>query len=382
MSAGAVIVAAGSGTRAGLDPPKQYHLLDGIPVLAHTLNIFLTHSGIDSVVAVIAEAHVRLYADSVAPHLMTPANIVIGGASRTESVRRGLIRLQPEGRRLVLIHDGVRPFLKSRLIDDILRELEHTAAVVPALEVADALWKGDADTVAEPVRREGLMRVQTPQGFHLDSLLDAYRRFPDMAADDAAVAARAGMQIRIVSGSEDNVKLTRREDFECTRQALEKQMDIRVGNGFDTHKFCQGNEVVLCGVRIPHAFALAGHSDADVAAHAIADAIYGAVSEGDIGRWFPPTEAEWKNADSMTFLKHASALAAGNGFTIRSIDCTIICESPKITPYAAAMVDRLAGVLRLEAGRINVKATTTEGMGFTGRSEGIAALCSATLARQ
>ena len=381
MSVCAIVVGAGSGSRAKMDPPKQFQTIEGESVLARTLNLFLDHPGIDHVTAVISDEHRHLYRQTVLPSLNGAVSLAAGGNSRTRSVISGLNSLEPHSATHVLIHDGVRPFVKHGLIDRILEALREHDAVVPAIEISDALWRASGLRAAEPVSRDGIIRVQTPQGFRLQSLRNAYRQTSGSADDDAAIAAAAGIAVQVVAGQEDNVKLTREQDFEQARGRLRTASDIRTGTGFDVHRFGEGEGVVLCGVHVPHDKCLLGHSDADAASHAITDAIYGALAEGDIGQWFPPSDPQWRGADSMVFLEHASKLAAKRGYVIRSLDCTIICETPKIAPHANAMRRRVASALRLDVGRISIKATTSEGLGFTGRGEGIAAMSTVTLGR-
>ncbi len=381
MRACAIVVGAGSGTRANMRPPKQYQKLDGEPVFARTLNAFLGHPEIHHVTAVIADEHEQLFRNTVQPHLNGSVSTAAGGHSRTRSVISGLNSLPRDCATHVLIHDGVRPFVSRSLVDRVLDALREHAAVVPGIEIADALWRTDNFMAAEPVNRDGIMRVQTPQGFEMRTLLEAFRLRGGCADDDAAIAAAAGIDVRIVNGQEDNVKLTTEHDFEQVRRRLRAGFDIRTGTGFDVHRFGEGAGVILCGVHVPHNKCLMGHSDADAASHAITDAIYGALAQGDIGRWFPPSDDKWKGADSMRFLTHASGLAARLGYVIRSLDCTIVCEAPRIAPHAEAMRQKVAAAVKTDPGRISIKATTSEGLGFTGRGEGIAAMSTATLSR-
>ncbi len=379
MKVGAVIVAAGSGTRAGFDPPKQFQELCGIPVLVRTSNIFIRHPRIETTVLVICQDHDCYYQSIVAPHLGRKVLTAFGGATRSASVFRGLCKLESEGVTHVLIHDAVRPFVSPQLIDLVISALLENDAVVPGLEVSDALWKGDQQNVRNPVARDGLFRIQTPQGFRLASILEAYRSNEEAAADDAAIAAAANVPVHLVRGCPFNTKLTRREDFAEQSKMACNVPTVRTGLGYDVHAFAPGSQIILCGEVLPFDRSLAGHSDADVASHAIADAVYGALAEGDIGRWFPPTDSRWKDANSMIFLQHASSIAADRGFVIASIDCTIVCEEPKIAPHADAMRRNVANALGVDFDCVSVKATTSEGIGFTGRREGISACCSAML---
>jgi 2-C-methyl-D-erythritol 4-phosphate cytidylyltransferase/2-C-methyl-D-erythritol 2,4-cyclodiphosphate synthase len=280
----------------------------------------------------------------------------------------------------VLIHDVARPLVSRRLIADVLKALETHEGAAPALEVSDALWRGAGGEVTGTERRDGLYRAQTPQGFRFGAILAAHRAHGGGAADDVEVARAAGLAVAIVPGEERNLKITRAGDFARAEALLGETMDIRVGNGFDVHRFGPGDHVVLCGVKVPHDRALQGHSDADVGMHAVTDAIYGALAEGDIGRHFPPSDPQWKGADSRVFLAHAVTLAAERGFRITAVDLTLVCERPKIGPHAAGMIAKMAEITGLDPGRVSVKATTSEKLGFTGREEGIAAMATATLA--
>jgi 2-C-methyl-D-erythritol 4-phosphate cytidylyltransferase/2-C-methyl-D-erythritol 2,4-cyclodiphosphate synthase len=286
------------------------------------------------------------------------------------------------GAERVLIHDAARPCVSRAVIDRVLAALDGAEGAAPALPVTDALWTGGA--FVEGTRdREGLWRAQTPQGFHLPAILAAHRAYHGEAADDVAVARSAGLSVAIVEGCEDNIKITRPGDLQRAERILGGRgaMDIRTGNGFDVHRFGDGAGVTLCGVRVPHDRALEGHSDADVGWHALTDAILGALAQGDIGRHFPPSDPRWKGAPSDIFLRRACALAAEGGWRLTHLDLTLICERPKVTPHASAMIARTAEVTGLDAGAVSVKATTSERLGFTGREEGIAAMATATLVR-
>ena len=314
--------------------------------------------------------------------------IVIGGATRAASVRAGLEALDGRGIELVLIHDAARATVPDETITATVRMLEKYAAVAPGLPVTDALWRSgdegpDFRMVTGTTDRTGLVRAQTPQGFRFDRILAAHRAHSGDAADDVEIARAAGIEVRIGPGHEDNIKITTREDFAHAERILRERMhqipDIRTGNGFDVHRFGPGDEVVLCGHKIPHDQGLEGHSDADVGMHAVTDAIYGALARGDIGRHFPPSDPQWKGADSAVFLAHAVGLALEQGYRIANIDCTLICEVPRIGPHAQAMTARMADLTGVAADRISIKATTSERLGFTGRGEGIAALATVAL---
>lgn len=376
----AIIVAAGRGIRAGGALPKQWQPLAGRPVLARTLAAFRAAPGIGRIVLVLhPEDRAR-----AAPLLGEGILPVDGGASRADSVRAALEALAPAPPARVLIHDGARPLVSPALIARVSAALEEAPAAAPALPVTDALWRGAGGRVAAVVPREGLWRAQTPQGFRFGPILAAHRAAAGRAAaDDVEVARAAGLDVAIVEGEEENLKITLPGDLaraEAILAAREgRAMDIRTGHGVDVHRFGPGDGVWLCGVRIPFERGLEGHSDADVGIHALCDAIYGALAEGDIGRHFPPSDPAWAGASSARFLEHAAARAAARGFRILNADVTLLCERPRIGPHAAAMRAALAGILGIGEDRVSVKATTTERLGFTGREEGIAALATATL---
>ncbi|MCA3446641.1 MAG: bifunctional 2-C-methyl-D-erythritol 4-phosphate cytidylyltransferase/2-C-methyl-D-erythritol 2,4-cyclodiphosphate synthase [Rhodobacter sp.] len=371
MTVAAIIVAAGRGTRAGGAVPKQWQQLAGKPVVAHSI---LAFAGLADLVILV------IHPDDMAFAAPLGVRLVEGGATRDASVRNALEHLSGTGITRVLIHDGARPLVSRTLIRRLIAALDGSVAAAPAVPVTDALWRGRDLHVIGTQDRTGLWRAQTPQAFHCDAILAAHRAHPGGAADDVEVARAAGLDVAIVEGDEDNLKLTFAADFARAERILkERGMDIRVGNGFDVHAFGPGDHVWLCGTRVPHGKGLVGHSDADVGMHALTDAIYGALAEGDIGRHFPPSDPQWKGAQSHVFLRHAAARAAARGFAISHADVTLICEMPKIGPHAAAMRQVLADILGLDPDRISVKATTSERLGFTGREEGIAALATATL---
>lgn len=368
-----IVTAAGRGTRMGGEP-KQWRDLAGRPVLDHTLDAF---AGFDRVLLVVhpddMPRAVAAYAGRV--------TLVAGGDTRSASVRNALELLDGSGVTHVLIHDGARPLVSAPVIAGVVEALAQGApAAAPALPVTDALWRGDGGLVTGTADREVLFRAQTPQGFALDGILAAHRSHPEGAADDVELARRAGIPVAITPGDEDNLKLTWAGDFARAGAILKgRQMDIRLGNGFDVHAFTEGDHVILCGIRIPHGCGLLGHSDADVGMHALTDAIYGALAEGDIGRHFPPSDPQWKGADSAIFLRHAAGLISERGFRLGNADVTLICERPKIGPHAAAMQACLADIMGADPARISVKATTSERLGFTGREEGIAAIATVAL---
>jgi 2-C-methyl-D-erythritol 4-phosphate cytidylyltransferase / 2-C-methyl-D-erythritol 2,4-cyclodiphosphate synthase len=375
----ALVVAAGRGTRLTGAEPKQYLTLGGRPVLRHSLARLRGHPGI-SQVRVVTHPDDRLRYEAAAAGLdLLPA--VAGGAQRQDSVRLGLESLASLAPDRVLIHDAARPFVESDLIDRVLAALDDSPAAIPALPVADTVKRAVGDRVAATIDRSALWRAQTPQGFRFAEILAAHRAaIGDNLPDDAAVAERAGLTVRLVAGSEENFKITTASDLaRAERLEAARLIDIRTGQGFDVHPFGPGDHVMLCGVRVPHGRALVGHSDADVGLHALTDAILGALGAGDIGTHFPPSDPQWRGAPSDRFLAHAASLVGAAGGRIAHVDVTIVCEAPRVAPHRDAMVRRIAEILALDLGRVSVKATTTEKLGFTGRGEGIAASALATL---
>lgn len=377
MTCAALIVAAGRGTRVGGDRPKQWQPLAGARVIDWTLRAFQD-------LPEIIHIKIVLHPDDI--NGFNPpegVSVTAGGATRAASVRAGLEALAGTGVTRVLIHDVARPCVSAALIRRVLRALDTAPAAAPALAVTDALWTGSGDRVTGTQDRAGLYRAQTPQGFDFASILSAHRNHSGDAADDVAVARAAGLDVVIVPGDEDNLKITHPADFTRAEARLDSSlrgtMDIRVGNGYDVHRFGPGDHVMLCGIAVPHERGMQGHSDADVGLHALCDAIYGALAEGDIGRHFPPSDPQWKGAASHIFLRHAVALVSEKGFQISNMDLTLVCERPKIGPLAADMQAALADMTGLAPGRISVKATTSERLGFTGREEGIAALATVLL---
>ena len=378
----ALIVAAGSGERFGGELPKQYLTLAGQPLLRRAVEAFRTHPAVSGVQVVYQPAHRDLYDEAVSG-LGLPEPVP-GGATRQESGRFGLERLAeaPAGAPdLVLIHDAARPLVDAGTISRVVAALEHAPAAIAAVPVIDTLKKGVDGFAAGTVDRAGLWRAQTPQGFRFSSILEAHRRLAGAGlTDDAAVAEAAGLPVALVLGSPDNLKVTTPIDLERAHRLLGAGLpDVRTGMGFDVHRFAPGDGVMLCGVKVPHGHGLEGHSDADVALHALTDAILGAIAAGDIGSHFPPSDPRWRGVDSTVFLRRAAELVRARGGVIGHVDVTLICERPKVGPHRAAMTARLAGVLEIEPGRVSVKATTTEKLGFTGREEGIAAQAVATV---
>lgn len=366
----ALIVAAGSGSRMGGGIPKQYRKVAGVPVIARAIDALAAHPAIDAVHVVIGAGQEVLLAEALGDRVVTSSP---GGATRRESVRAGLEAIGSAAR--VLIHDAARPFLPAAVIDRVLTALANAEGAIPTLPVVDTLVRADGGVLGDDVSREALARVQTPQAFRFDTILAAHRDWVGDAepTDDAQVARAAGHTVLAVPGDAMLEKLTHEADFVAAEARLGSVMTSRVGMGYDVHAFAEGDHVMLCGLKIPHSHKLAGHSDADVGLHAITDALLGTIADGDIGSHFPPSDPRWKGADSGAFLQHAASLVAELGGIIDHVDCTIICEAPKVGPHRQAMRERIADLLALPIGRVSVKATTTEQLGFTGRREGMAA---------
>ena len=375
----ALVVAAGRGTRLGGERPKQYRPLGGQALLRHSVERLAAHSRIDRVRVVYHPADQALYDDAVTGLDLLPP--VPGGVARQDSARLGLESLESFTPSRVLIHDAARPFIDDIVIDRVLDALDGAPGAVPALPVADTVKRGENGVVTGTLDRAGLWRVQTPQGFDYRAILAAHRAVAGMElTDDAAVAERAGLTVRLVEGAESNFKVTTTNDFaRAEKLAGPGTGDYRSGQGFDVHAFGPGDHVWLCGLKIPHSHGLVGHSDADVGLHALTDAILGALGAGDIGMHFPPSDPKWRGAPSHLFLRHAADLVAQAGGRVVHVDVTLICEVPRIGPHREPMVANLAQILGLPPGRVSVKATTTEKLGFLGRNEGMAAQAIATL---
>jgi 2-C-methyl-D-erythritol 4-phosphate cytidylyltransferase / 2-C-methyl-D-erythritol 2,4-cyclodiphosphate synthase len=374
MTIAAILVAAGIGDRYGAKTPKQFLLLAGRPVIRHAAE------------ALSREVDLLQPVGDAAPILAALRGIaclptVPGGATRQASVLAGLEALAPHAPDIVLVHDAARPLIPPGTIPALLAALNHAPGAIPAVPVADTLKRGSDGHIIETVSRAGLFRAQTPQAFRFPALLAAHRaRTTDAATDDAWLLEAAGQTVLLVPGTEQNIKLTYPEDLQRLERAMAAPTLVpRTGTGFDVHAFGDERPLMLCGVAVPHPRGLTGHSDADVGIHALCDAIYGALAEGDSGRHFPPSVAAWKNADSAQFLTHAAERVTARGGRLSNVDVTLICERPKIAPFAAAMTMRLAALLEIEPSRVSVKATTTEKLGFTGRGEGIAAQAVATV---
>ncbi|CUH48641.1 bifunctional 2-C-methyl-D-erythritol 4-phosphate cytidylyltransferase/2-C-methyl-D-erythritol 2,4-cyclodiphosphate synthase [Ruegeria atlantica] len=375
MTTAAIIVAAGRGLRAGGGIPKQWRPLAGRRVADWTIDRF--RHQVDHIVLVLSQDDQTAWDEFLGSDLL----LAKGGSDRAGSVRNGLDALDGLGIEHVLIHDVARPCVSSQTIADVLTALTTHEAAAPGLTVTDALWTGDEAVVTGTQDRTGLFAAQTPQGFRYDAIVAAHAAHSGGAADDVEVARAAGMNVVIVPGDADNIKITRPEDFARAERVLGTDMDVRLGNGYDVHRFGDGDHVILCGVKIPHHRGLQGHSDADVGMHAVTDAIYGALAQGDIGQHFPPSDPQWKGAASEIFLRHAVELSVQMGYSISNVDCTLVCEYPKIGPHASTMREEMARIMGLRVDQISVKATTSERLGFTGRSEGIASLATACLVK-
>ena len=389
---GAVIVAAGRGERAGqsAEGPKQYRRVGGVPVIRRTLDAFLAHPAIAEVAVAIHADDADLFraaAGEAAPQVIA----VPGGRTRQASTRLALLSLADRDLDAVLIHDAVRPFVDHALIDRVVAGIEDGCGSLPALPVSDTLKRAGGDRlVADTVPRAGLFAAQTPQGFGFRAILDAHERAHaagrDDFTDDAAIAEWAGIAVRIVEGSPDNLKITWPRDIDMANARLGTRLgmgqsfpDVRTGNGYDVHGFEEGDHVTLCGVAIPHDRRLSGHSDADVGLHALTDALLATCGAGDIGTHFPPSDMRWKGAASRIFVEEAVRIVREKGGRIANADVTLIAEAPKVGPHRTAMVAAMAAMLGIAAERVSVKATTNERLGFVGRGEGIAAIATATV---
>ena len=375
MRIAVIILAAGVGKRFNKDgtTPKQYVTLLGKPVIYHTVKAFLPHVDLVQPVGDAEKLDIILK-DLNDPHIL-PA--VMGGKERQNSVHAGLEALaalpkeqQPD---LVLIHDGARPNISAEVIHRIINALDQYPAAIPAIPVAETLKRNKDGLIDCTVSRDHLFRAQTPQAFRFHAILDLHRKAEyGMATDDAALFEQAGLTVALVHGDENNIKLTYYEDLKRLESLMQVPLFPRIGSGFDVHAFTRDRPLIICGIEIPYEFGLAGHSDADVGLHALCDAIYGALAEGDIGAHFPPSDNQWKNADSKKFLIHAGERVIKRGGKISNIDLTLICERPKMRPFIDQMRQQIAYLLSIDCLKVSVKATTTEKLGFTGREEGIA----------
>ncbi len=382
VTTAALIVAAGRGHRAGGPIPKQYAAIGGASVLTRTIEVFLGHPRVDTVLVVTSPEDRVLYeaAAPAHPKLMPP---VVGGETRQASVLSGLRSLKAKSPSRVLIHDGVRPFVLPETISAVLERLETAEGAIAAIPLADTLKQSGPDTtISATLDREGVWRAQTPQGFRFASILKAHEAAAAAGtlnlSDDAAVAEWAKLTVALIPGSEANRKITTAEDLALAERMLSPPR-MRTGQGFDVHRFAPGDHVWLCGVKISHTHRLEGHSDADVGLHALTDALLGSIGEADIGTLFPNTDPRWVGAASHIFLEEATRRVRARNGTIGNVDVTLLCEAPKISPHREAMCTRIAEVLGIATDQVAVKATTTEGLGFTGRREGIAAMATATV---
>ena len=373
MTVTALIVAAGSGSRMGGEIPKQYRPIAGKAVLAHAVDALASHPRIDAVRVVIGERQQEAAYKALGGRDV--GELIVGGETRQESVRRGLEALSAQGSPdFVLIHDAARPFCPLDVIDRLLKALETNSAAVPALPAADTLMRGKGKHLGDTVDRTHLNRIQTPQAFHFERIWDAHRaNASESFTDDATLARAALMDVVRVEGDEALNKITLAGDFARAEARLQSGLVPRTGFGFDVHAFAGDGPVIMGGIAISHDRGLAGHSDADVVLHSITDAMLGAAALGDIGQHFPPSDPQWKGADSDIFLAHAAKLVRGAGGVIDHVDCTIICEAPKVGTHRDAMRSRVAEILEVPIGSVSIKATTTERLGFAGRGEGIAA---------
>ena len=379
MTVIALIVAAGSGSRMGGELPKQYRPIAGKAVLAHAVDALTSHPRIDAVRVVIGDGQQEAALEALGGRDV--GQLIVGGETRQESVRRGLEALAVQGAPdLVLIHDAARPFCPLNVIDRLLKALEHNSAAVPALPAADTLMRGKGRHLGDTVDRTHLNRIQTPQAFHFQRILDAHQaKASESFTDDATLARAALVGVVRVEGDEALSKITLIGDFARAEERLRTRLVSRTGMGFDVHSFAGEGPIQMGGVQVPHDKGLAGHSDADVVLHAITDALLGAAGEGDIGQHFPPSDPQWKGASSDRFLVHAADLIRNRGGVIDHIDCTVICETPKVGPHRDAMRSRIADILQLKPAQVSIKATTTERLGFAGRGEGVAAQAVATI---
>jgi 2-C-methyl-D-erythritol 4-phosphate cytidylyltransferase/2-C-methyl-D-erythritol 2,4-cyclodiphosphate synthase len=368
----ALIVAAGKGLRAGGDIPKQYADYLGKPLLRHSVEAFAAWSAAPRIYVVVGEGQRAMAEDALAG--IEGVVFLTGGAERSDSVRLGLLAIATQsGADRLFIHDAARPQLSAAVLDRLQSALDDAPGAVPVLPVVDSVARGTDGVLEAPVDRAGLWRIQTPQAFHFSAIMAAHRAWPEgrAATDDSQIARAHGLAVALVEGDEALHKITFAEDFAMTQPPV--PMISRVGMGYDVHRLVTGEELWLGGIRIAHDKGLAGHSDADVALHAITDALLGAMALGDIGEHFPPSDPQWRGADSAQFLAHAASLVRAKGGTIANVDLTIICEEPKIGSHKAAIQERIATILALRPDQVGVKATTTERLGFTGRGEGIAA---------
>ena len=377
----ALVVAAGSGSRAGEGIPKQFRIIDGKPLVRHSVEAFAANHSIGTICVVIAPSQQELAEAALLG--IDDVLFETGGETRRESVQNGLLRLaQLDKFQSVLIHDAARPFLPAKVIDDLVAALDGNSGAVPALPVIDSLARSETGvTLSSSEDRTGLWRIQTPQAFNMDRITEAHSTWDNQreATDDARMMMAAGFEVALVAGDERLAKYTFSSDFQQQPKQKAPVHIYRTGTGYDVHRLVANEELWLCGIKIDHDKGLSGHSDADVALHALTDAILGAAALGDIGDHFPPSDPQWRGASSDRFLAHAVSLIAAQGYSISNVDVTIICEAPKIGPHRNAMRQRVSNILQIPIDAVSIKATTTERLGFTGRGEGVAAQAVATL---
>jgi 2-C-methyl-D-erythritol 4-phosphate cytidylyltransferase / 2-C-methyl-D-erythritol 2,4-cyclodiphosphate synthase len=380
----AIVVAAGSGSRAGDGLPKQFRMLQGKPMLRHSVEALAAHDGIDAIIVVIGDGQEEQ--TRAALNGLNIAALIVGGDTRRDSVKNGLQYIeQHQTFSKVLIHDAARPFLPATVITDLIHALDQHDGAVPSLPVIDSLARSnDGHTLSSSENRDGLWRIQTPQAFRRDIILAAHRDWDAAheATDDARIVMAAGFAVALIPGDERLSKYTFSSDFNAKASQSVAMPLYRTGMGYDVHRLASGEELWLCGMKIDHDQGLVGHSDADVALHALTDAILGAAALGDIGDHFPPSDPQWRGAASDRFLAHAAKLVADAGYAICNVDVTIICEAPKIGPHRAEMRQRVSEILQIPIDAVSIKATTTERLGYTGRGEGIAAQAIATLMKE
>ena len=380
----AIVVAAGTGTRAGTKLPKQYCEFAGKPMLQHSVEAFCSNAKIDNVVVVIGRGQEEMARNCLGD--LKDVEFVTGGDTRRQSVFNALKMINElRDASQTLIHDAARPGISQQMINTLVETLDVNDAAVPALPVVDSLTRSESDVMTATVERASLVRIQTPQAFAFTVILNAHLHWDSEveATDDARMVQAVGGKVVLVRGDEQLKKVTFADDFQHengTMTGNSRHIEYRSGQGFDVHRLVAGKPLWLCGVEIPHAFGLSGHSDADVALHAITDALLGTIAAGDIGDHFPPSDPQWKGASSDLFLKHAASLIRAKAGSISNIDLTIMCEEPKIGPHRLAMRRKIAEILEISLDRVSVKATTTEKLGFTGRGEGIAAQAIANIA--
>lgn len=372
----ALIVAGGKGDRFGEPIPKQYQLLNGQPILRHTVQAFVAHPLIDEVRVVINPDHQDAYNQAVEGLSLLDA--VYGGEERQDSVRHGLESLEGYAPKQVLIHDAARPFINASLISRVLDALEETAAVVPALPIADTLKRASNGDITETVDRSDLFRIQTPQGFDYQEILEAHRQCKgEILTDDSLLLEQAGKKVKTVYGDKHNIKITTKEDLEMSENQQATQKETRVAMGYDVHRFFEeevtDHNIMICGVEVPHNRKIEAHSDGDVGIHSLVDALLGTIAKEDIGFHFSPHDDRWKDQASYLFLEKAHHWVKEEGGEIINVDVTIICQAPKIATHRENMRKRLAEILGISIKRVSVKATTTEKLGYLGNKEGIAA---------